>query len=112
LVGRQFLTQYPSDMEDQRARCFAKSRAWPSWKTTRRNNSYILFMWENVKSSGAIQPWIVVLLSLEAAAALGFGLYFFFRFPREQSAPQETAGRSAERRTRESPQTDAGEQIV
>ena len=45
----------------------------------------ILFiMWENVKSSGAIKPWIVVLLSLEVAAALGFGGYFFVRTTRSK----------------------------
>jgi hypothetical protein len=43
------------------------------------NNSYILFMWENVKSSGAIKPWIVVVLVIEVATALAFGLYFFIR---------------------------------
>jgi hypothetical protein len=79
LVGRQFLTQYPSDMEDQKGTVLCQIPGLAVMEDYKTNNSYILFMWENVKSSGAIQPWIVVLLSLEAAAALGFGLYFFFR---------------------------------
>jgi spermidine/putrescine-binding protein len=79
LVGRQFLTQYPSDMEDSKGTVLCQIPGLAIMEDYKTNNSYILFMWENVKSSGAIQPWIVVLLSIEAACALGFGLYFFFR---------------------------------
>ena len=84
LVGRQFLAQYPSSMEDHKGTVLCQIPGLAVMEDYKTNNSYILFMWENVKSSGAIKPWIVVLLSLEVAAALGFGGYFFVRTTRSK----------------------------
>jgi spermidine/putrescine transport system substrate-binding protein len=79
LVGRQFLAQYPSDMEDNKGTVLCQIPGLAVMEDYKNNNAYILFMWENVKSSGAIKPWIVILLSVEVATALGIGLYIFFK---------------------------------
>jgi hypothetical protein len=95
----QFLANIPSqDLLDptKSGRSSIRFLAWRSWKTTGTNNAYILWMWENVKSSGAIQPWIhrgsVV---IEVATALGFGLYFFSQDFERASACGNAAKTSA-----------------
>jgi len=79
LVGRQFLAQYPSKMEEYKGTVLCQIPGLAVMEDYKGNNSYILFMWENVKSSGAIKPWIVVLLVVEVVLALGFGGYFLVR---------------------------------
>jgi spermidine/putrescine transport system substrate-binding protein len=68
-VGRQFFAQYPPEelipslavMEDYGD-----------------NNSYVLRMWEAVKS-GSIPLWVIIVLLIEILVALIVGLYFFIR---------------------------------
>jgi hypothetical protein len=79
LVGRQFLAQYPTENALEKGTVLDQIPGLAVMEDYGENNSYILFIWENVKSSGAIQPWIVILLSIEVAAALTVGLYFFFK---------------------------------
>jgi spermidine/putrescine transport system substrate-binding protein len=79
LVGRQFLAQYPTEDQAEKGSVLDQIPGLAVMEDYGENNSYILFIWENVKSSGAIQPWIIILLSIEVAAALSVGLYFFFK---------------------------------
>jgi spermidine/putrescine-binding protein len=79
LVGRQFLAQYPTEDEASKGTILCQIPGFAVMEDYGENNAYILRMWENVKSAGGIQVWIVVLFSVEVAAALGFGLYFFFK---------------------------------
>ena len=43
------------------------------------NNEYVLRMWENVKASGVLEPWIIVLFCLEIVLAIGIASYFIVR---------------------------------
>jgi spermidine/putrescine-binding protein len=79
LVGRQFLAQYPTENALAKGTVLDQIPGLAVMEDYGENNSYILFIWENVKSSGAIQPWIVILLSIEVASALAVGLYFFLK---------------------------------
>lgn len=65
-VGRAFAAQYPSQ-EELPFLCVMKDYG--------SANSYVLNVWEDVKS-GSLEPWVVVTISLEVALALGLALYF------------------------------------
>ena len=80
VVGRTFLAQYPTQDEAYKGtvRCQIPGLAVME-NYSSDINDYILNMWENVKAGGTLQPWIIVLFSVEAAAALGVGLYFFLK---------------------------------
>lgn len=68
-VGRQFLAQYPSgDMLPRLAVMADYGEA----------NSYVLRMWESVKS-GKIELWVVVVFSVELILGLGVGVYFLLK---------------------------------
>lgn len=79
LVGRQFLAQYPTEDATQKGTVLCQIPGLAVMEDYKNNNSLILFMWENVKSGGTIQPWIIVLLSVEVLAALSLTLYLFFK---------------------------------
>jgi spermidine/putrescine-binding protein len=85
-VGRRFLAQYPTEDEAYKGtvRCQIPSLAVME-NYSGDINDYVLTMWENVKAGGTIQPWIIALISLEVAAALGLGLYFFFKGARSKT---------------------------
>jgi spermidine/putrescine-binding protein len=77
-VGRQFLAQYPTEdalfkgtVLDQ----IPSLAIMEDYGTD--NNTYVLRMWENVKSSGGLAAWVIAVLGVEAGLAIGFGLYFF-----------------------------------
>jgi spermidine/putrescine-binding protein len=79
LVGRQFLAQYPTEDEADKGTVLCQIPGLAVMEDYGENNTYVLRMWENVKSAGGIQVWIVVLFSIEVAAALAVGIYFFVR---------------------------------
>jgi hypothetical protein len=77
-VGRQFLAQYPTEDALSKGTVLDQIPSlavMEDYGTT--NNTYVLRMWENVKSSGGLATWVLVVLGVEAGLALGFGLYFF-----------------------------------
>ncbi len=77
-VGRQFLAQYPTEDKLNKGTVLDQIPSlavMEDYGTS--NNTYVLRMWENVKSSGAIETWVIVVLAVEGALAIGFGTYFF-----------------------------------
>lgn len=82
VVGRSFLAQYPSEDLLDPTKIGTALNQIPGlavMEDYRDNNAFILKMWENVKSSGTIQPWIVIVLVIEVGAALGVGIYFWVK---------------------------------
>jgi len=78
-VGRSFLAQYPTEDEAYKGTVLDQIPGLAVMEDYGDNNPYILLMWENVKAGGTMKPWIIVLLVVEAVAAVGVGLYFFIR---------------------------------
>jgi spermidine/putrescine transport system substrate-binding protein len=82
IVGRAFLAQYPSEDLLDTSKIGTALNQIPGlavMEDYRDNNAFILKMWENVKSSGTIQPWIVIVLVVEVGAALCVGIYFLVK---------------------------------
>jgi spermidine/putrescine-binding protein len=92
IVGRRFLAQYPTQDEAYKGTVLCQIPGLAVMEDYRDNNDYVLRMWENVKAGGTIQPWIIVLFSLEVAASVGAALYFFIR---------ESAGKALRKRRRD-----------
>ncbi|MCH3910023.1 MAG: extracellular solute-binding protein [Bacilli bacterium] len=70
MVGRQFLAQYPTEDEAYKGTVLDQIPGLAIMEDYGDNNTYILRMWENVKSGGTIQPWIVVVLCVEGTVAI------------------------------------------
>ena len=75
-VGRQFLAQYPTeDMVDN----LDIIPGLAVMEDYGENNDYVLRMWENVKASGVLETWIIVVFSLEIAIAAGLIAFFLIK---------------------------------
>ncbi len=75
-VGRQFLAQYPTIGLPDNLDIIPGLAVMEDYGD---NNEYVLRMWENVKASGVLEPWIIVLFVIEIALALGIASYFIVR---------------------------------
>ncbi len=72
-VGRQFLAQYPSKVEADRASYLNQIPSLAVMEDYGENNTYVLKMWENVKSGGTLTTPIIVIFSVEIAAFVILG---------------------------------------
>lgn len=75
-VGRQFLAQYPTIGLPDNLDIIPGLAVMEDYGN---NNEYVLRMWENVKASGVLEPWIIVLFCLEIVLAIGIASYFIVR---------------------------------
>lgn len=75
-VGRQFLAQYPTIGLPDNLDIIPGLAVMEDYGS---NNEYVLRMWENVKASGVLEPWIIVLFCLEIVLAIGIASYFIVR---------------------------------
>lgn len=66
-VGRSFLAQFPTSSSDVGSSLDIKP-GLSMMEDYGDNNDYVVRMWENVKSSGSIQPWIIVIIVIEVIA--------------------------------------------
>ncbi len=72
-VGRQFLAQYPSKTDLDKASYLNQIPSLAVMEDYGDNNTYVLRMWENVKSGGTLTTPIIVIFSLEIVFFITLG---------------------------------------
>ncbi len=72
-VGRQFLAQYPSKDSLNKGSSLNQIPSLAVMEDYGENNTYVLKMWENVKSGGTLTTPIIVIFAVEVAGFIALG---------------------------------------
>ncbi len=72
-VGRQFLAQYPSKDSLNKSSSLNQIPSLAVMEDYGENNTYVLKMWENVKSGGTLTTPIIVIFAVEVAGFIALG---------------------------------------
>ncbi len=72
-VGRQFLAQYPSKDSLDKGSSLNQIPSLAVMEDYGENNTYVLKMWENVKSGGTLTTTIIVIFAVEVIAFVTLG---------------------------------------